>query len=176
MNKNDYYKNKIMYALQKIDYAKARMSNKKPENLLSKIYFVMENYAEIDYLTLTRVFKDIPETKIKVAVKYLADLGVLSWSGKRLTKDKMVRMEKKDYATFVRELEENLKKKTGKERLNLKDIQDVFTMADVGEPEKSVKVSAQKEDKEQKDDWVEIEYAKDVFLRVKKTRLKKLLD
>lgn len=176
MNKKQYYKNKIQYALQKIDYAKARMENKEPDNLLSKIYLVMENYNEIDFLTLTRVLQDIPESKVRKAVKYLNDLGVLSWGGKRLSKDKMVKMESKDYATFVNELEDRLKKASGKNRLNLKDLQDVFLQADHPEIKESVKVPQPEEDREQDDSWVEIPYSKDVFLRVKKTKLKKLLE
>lgn len=171
--KQDYYKNKIMYALQKIDYAKARMTNKKPDNLLSKIYFVMENYAEIDYLTLTRVFKDIPERKIRTAVKYLSDLGVLDWEGKKLTNSKMVKLQKKDYATFISELEDKMKKKSGKERLNLKEISDIFDKADKGEPEPQ---KQEKTEKTSDDQWVEIEYSKDVIIRTKKSKLKKLLE
>ena len=174
MNRKDYAKNKIMYALQKIDYHKARMTKKKPDNLLSKVYFIMENYSKIDYLTLTRVFKDIPEAKIRKAVKYLNDLGVLDWDGKKLTNSKMVRLEQKDYATFVKDLEEKMKKKSGKNRLNLKEISDLFDKADKGEQPKQVKQTKTVETKDEQ--WVEIEYSQDVIMKVKKSKLKKLLE
>ena len=181
-NKRNYYSGKIQYSLQKIDYSLARMNNKKPDNLLSKIYFVMDNYNEIDYLTLTRVFKDIPESKIRKAVKYLSDLGVLSWEGKRLLNDKMVRVEKKDFATFVRDIEAKMKKSKGKNRLNLKEIQDVFQQAEEETEPIQVPKKEEKEHKvkvnveEEEDEWVEIKYSKDVIIKTKKSKVKKLLE
>ena len=171
MKKNQYYKNKIQYALQKIDYAKARMENRTPDNILTKIYLVMENYSEIDFLTMTKVLEDIPADKVKKAVKYLNDLGVLSWEGKRLSNDKIIRVEEKDYSSFVKELEQKMKKSTGKERLNLKELKDIFTKADEGDQPKQEKTVQTKDEQ-----WVEIEYSQDVIMKVKKSKLKKLLE
>ena len=175
MDKKQYYKNKIQYALQKIDFALARMKNKDPDNLLSKIYLVMENYTEIDYLTITRVLQDVPEAKIRKAIKYLQDLGVLTWEGKKLTEGKMVKVQQKDYSTFIKELEGKMKVAKGKDRLNLSEIQEIFKQADTGNHSET-RAEPKVEQEPEKEDWVEIPYSKDVFIRCKKSKLKRLLE
>lgn len=180
MNKKEYYRNKIMYALQKIDYAKSKMGNKKHSNILSTIYFVLQNYNELDYLTLTKVMSQYKDKEIRKALRYLSDLGVVDWQGKRILKDKMIKLQSKDFVTFVKDLERKTKSGTGKERLSLAEIKDIIRLSEQEcepEPREEKQEKTVPEPKKADDeDWVSINYSDDLILNVKKSRLKKLLE
>jgi hypothetical protein len=116
--------------------------------------------------------------EIRKALRYLNDLGVVDWKGERIMKDKMIKLQSKDFITFVKDLERKIKSGTGKERLSLGEIKDIIRLSEsecFEEPEEEKPVKLPKV-KEQDDEWVKIRYSEDLILNVKKSRLKKLLE
>jgi hypothetical protein len=58
MNRKDYQTNKIMYALAKIDYHKAKLEgDESPKNIISKLFFVLQTYKDIEIETIMSITK-----------------------------------------------------------------------------------------------------------------------
>lgn len=150
--------NKILYSLAKIDYHKAKLlGEQNPKNVISKLFFVLQSYKEIDIDTIMRITKLSKDEVIK-GLQYLNAIGLADWRGLYLTdkKNKTVTYtEKGDLIKFIQELEVKIAEMEGKK---------VPTKIEIPEDEK-----------ECNDQWVEVQYNPDVILRIRKSKLKELM-
>ena len=132
-------------------------------NVLSTVFFVMQNYREIDIdqlVKVTRFNRDV----VRQALLQLNALGILGWQGKNLTSakkvrvnDKIVLKDKPTFAEFVKDLEQKMKDKYG---------------VSPGEGQQPVQ---HQEPPQQKERWMEIEYDSGLIIRISKQRLKALI-
>jgi len=78
MNKNEYYNNKILYGLSKIDYALARRDGEENRKGFSKIYTAMLAYGGKITLELLIKITGLHRESIIPKLKHLKELGVIS--------------------------------------------------------------------------------------------------
>lgn len=164
MKKKEYYENKILYALSKIDYAQSKMANKEHKNKLATLYFVLQNYKKIDLKTIMNVTK-LNKDDVVFALNVLKQLGLTRWTGEYLTKNKTIYVTedaKPKFTDYIQELNKKYYKKYGEPLLKGKEmVLDDEVILGKEQP--------------QEDEWIEIQYSKDVIMKVKKSSLKKLL-
>jgi len=149
MKKQDYYENKVLYALNKIEYAKQRMGVK-DELALSKLYAAMMLYGgRADVSVLMRV-SGLGRDVVVRGLRELRSLGIADWGGKYLRSDTPVVVERDKFRDWYLSLQEKLKG-------------DVVPVQEV--PVAEVPVA----------EWVEVRIDDSLVLRVTKERLKKAL-
>lgn len=155
MNKKSYWTNKIQYALQKIDYSKSRLLGREHKNILSTLYFVLQNYQKVDLNTIMNTTK-LSREDVSYGLRLLREIGVAGWEGDYLSLEKEIEVKDKvDWKTFVKNLDEKVAKLHGKS------------------PEE--KIVKKIEEPVESDGWVNIQLEDDMIIKVTKTKLKKLL-
>jgi hypothetical protein len=157
MNAKDYYNNKILYELGKIDYALARRDGAENSRGFAKIYSAMIAYGGKITFELLIKLTGLDRDTIVPKLKHLKDLGVISWDGEYLKNEKEIVAEKPDFRTWYAELQKKMKG------------QNIIV------PEEEPSAGAHRESQESHD-WVEIPYSEGVVLKVKKSKLKRLLE
>lgn len=165
MKRKDYYKNKILYALSKIDYAQSQLAGVEHKNKLATLYFILLNYQKVELKTVLQLTK-LSRDEVVNALNVLRKLGLTDWDGVYLKDDKEITVRKDTDMTFsqyVKDLQERYYKKYGEPLGEVK-----LKEPDV-EPKQEIKPEAQK------DDWIEIKYSEDIIIKVKKERIKDLL-
>lgn len=162
-----YWQNKIVYALSKIDYAKAQINNTENINERSKIFSVLLQYGGKTKVTTIEQLTKLPQKVIVPVLQELRNLRIVEWSG-RLGKFKEVKA-KKDLKVVYEGVKGKFTEKIvgyGFDEKGGLIHPDDFVNGDavVAKP------------KEQIDEgWVEVDYSDDVKLRVRKEKLKKAL-
>lgn len=114
---DEYYKNKIAYALSKIDYAQSRINKEKDRKPLSKIYNAFLLYgSKIKLQQLIKV-TNLSRDEIVPHLKTLKELGLVSWDGSYLNANKVVqeqqRATKPTFAEWYKKFKEDYDKKYG---------------------------------------------------------------
>ena len=154
MKKNQYYKNKIMYALQKIDYAKSKLAGIEHKNNLATVYFILLNYNKTDLNNLLQLTK-LSRKEITQALKILKELGLTEWEGVYISGDKEIVVKKNENLTFsqyVKNLDKRYQEKYGESL------------------EEDIDAGYIEESKKEEESWIEIDY----IIKVKKERIKEM--
>lgn len=160
MNRKDYFNNKILYSLGKIDYALARRDGGENSRGFAKIYTAMLTYGGRVTLELLIKMTGLHRETIIPKLKHLKELGVISWDGSYLSQGKEIIAEKPDFRAWYAELQKKMKGEN-------------IEMEDFDEGTKDIGATGETHESH---DWVDIPYSDGVILRVNKSKLKRLLE
>ena len=163
MDKKQYYINKITYSLSKIDYAKSKLLGREHKNILSTVYFVLQNYKKIDLQTILNTTK-LNRDDVSYGLHLLKEIGVAGWEGEFLNLESEIEVrEKPDWKTFVKNLDEKISKmKNTKKSEPLKEVVQELK-EEINTQEKMC------------EEWIEVKYSDEVIMKIKKSKLKELL-
>jgi hypothetical protein len=167
-SKQEYYENKILYALSKIQYSLSRLGvkSKSQKNPLSTLYKVLSDRESVDMLSLMKATK-LSKSEVALYLHKLKELGLADWGVSRLNVKSVVASLNPSKKPDFKEWYEDLMKKMQLEEKD--EVEGVGSgKAFYSKKELScLNISAP--------EFVEIELDSGMILKVTKQRLKKLV-
>jgi hypothetical protein len=163
---NQYYEDKIKYALSKIDYAKSKMNRQRNDGARATIYFLLNQYRQDATFELLCNLSKLPKDRVLEILKELQTLGLLKWDGAKLTENKEITLTKPDLVTWCGDLQKKLKKMG----INSTKVGDLILPPPCDEKKQEIVIDAP-----QSSDWIEIELEDGLIIKTTKQKLKERL-